>query len=61
VDEPSQGRTDHRAGVFPDDLSDSKLAITGGTGADRNAPGFMTLHSRDEIGPAFDFTFHVIG
>ena len=47
-------------GVFPDSLRDSRLAITGGTGAYQNARGYMLLHSRNAKGTAFDFTFHVI-
>ncbi len=48
-------------GPFLDSLEDSSLAITGGTGAYRNARGEMTLHARNELGTAFDFVFHVIG
>jgi hypothetical protein len=47
-------------GVFPDSLNDSKLAITGGTGAYKDAQGFMVLHSRNAGGTAFDFEFHVL-
>jgi hypothetical protein len=47
-------------GVFPDSLRDSRLAITGGTGAYQNARGYMLLHSRNAKGTAFDFEFHVI-
>ena len=43
------------------DAGDSTLAITGGTGAFRNASGTMDLHARDAQGSAFDFTFHVLG
>jgi allene oxide cyclase len=43
------------------DAGDSTLAITGGTGAFRNASGTMDLHARDAQGTAFDFTFHVLG
>ncbi|HEX5016255.1 MAG TPA: dirigent protein [Actinomycetes bacterium] len=46
-------------GVFPDSLNDSKLAITGGTGAYKDAEGFMILHSRNAAGTAFNFEFHV--
>jgi allene oxide cyclase len=46
-------------GPFPDSLADSELAITGGTGAYADAGGTMTLHSRDETGTEFDFTFHL--
>jgi allene oxide cyclase len=41
------------------DAGDSTLAITGGTGAYRDASGTMDLHARDAKGTAFDFTFHV--
>jgi Dirigent-like protein len=47
-------------GVFPDSLADSRLAITGGTGAYAKAKGFMILHSRNKAGTAFDFEFHVM-
>ena len=46
-------------GVFPDSLADSKLAITGGTGAYKDAQGFMLLHARNDTGTRFDFEFHV--
>jgi hypothetical protein len=42
------------------DAGDSTLAITGGTGAFRNASGTMDLHARDAQDTAFDFTFHVL-
>jgi allene oxide cyclase len=42
------------------DTADSTLAITGGTGAYRNARGKMDLQSRNG-GTEFDFVFHVIG
>jgi hypothetical protein len=42
------------------DTSDSVLAITGGTGAYRNARGKMELKARSG-GTEFDFVFHVIG
>ena len=48
------------AGPFLDH-GDSTLAITGGTGAFRNARGTMDLHARDAQGSSYDFTFHVIG
>ena len=48
-------------GPFYDDGSDSTLAITGGTGAYRNARGSMELHWRNPEGTEFDFVFHVIG
>jgi allene oxide cyclase len=41
------------------DADDSTLAITGGTGAYRDASGTMDLHARDAQGTAYDFTFHV--
>ena len=47
-------------GVFPDSLNDSKLAITGGTEAYKDAQGFMILHSRNAKGTAFDFEFHIL-
>jgi allene oxide cyclase len=43
------------------DTGDSTLAITGGTGAYRNASGTMDLHARDAKGSSYDFTFHVLG
>jgi hypothetical protein len=48
-------------GPFYDDLRDSQLAITGGTGIYRNARGQMTLHTRNPGGTEFDFIFRVIG
>ena len=48
-------------GPFYDDLHDSQLSITGGTGAYANARGEMTLHARDELGSEFDFVYHIIG
>jgi allene oxide cyclase len=42
------------------DTSDSVVAITGGTGAYRNARGQMVLKARNG-GTEFDFTFRVIG
>ena len=44
-------------GPFYDDLHDSQLAITGGTGAFRNVRGEMTLHARDAAGTEFDFSY----
>jgi len=41
------------------DAADSILAITGGTGAWREARGQMHLHARDAKGSAYDFTFAV--
>ncbi len=46
-------------GPFYDDLRDSQLAITGGTGEFRNARGEMTLHARDAAGTEFDFTYRI--
>ncbi len=46
-------------GPFYDDLRDSDLAITGGTGAYSSAEGTMTLHARDPKGTEFDFMFHL--
>jgi allene oxide cyclase len=40
------------------DTKDSTLAITGGTGAYKNAGGTMDLHALDG-GKAYTFTFHV--
>lgn len=48
-------------GPFYDDGRDSKLAITGGTGAYQNARGQMTLHFRNPAGTEFDFIFRTIG
>jgi allene oxide cyclase len=42
------------------DAADTMLAITGGTGAYRNARGQLELKSRNG-GTEFDFIFHVIG
>jgi hypothetical protein len=42
------------------DTADSTFAITGGTGAYRNARGQLELKSRNG-GTEFDFIFHVIG
>jgi len=39
------------------DAGDSVLAITGGTGAYRNARGTMDLHARSAT--EFEFTFHI--
>jgi hypothetical protein len=44
-------------GPFYDDLRDSQMAITGGSGAFRNARGQMTLHARDAAGTEFDFIY----
>ncbi len=41
------------------DAADSTFAITGGTGAYRNARGTMDLHARSAT--EFGFVFHVIG
>jgi hypothetical protein len=43
------------------DAGDSIVAITGGTGAYRNARGEMELKYRNPAGTEFDFVFHVIG
>jgi allene oxide cyclase len=43
------------------DAGDSVLAITGGTGAYRNARGEMELRYRNPAGTEFDFIFHLIG
>jgi hypothetical protein len=48
-------------GPFYDDLHDSWLAITGGTGKYANARGQLTLHARNDLGTEFDFIFRVIG
>lgn len=42
------------------DAADSTFAITGGTGAYRNARGQLELKARNG-GAEFDFVFHVIG
>jgi hypothetical protein len=43
------------------DTSNSVLAVTGGTGAYRNARGEMELRYRNPAGTEFDFVFHLIG
>ena len=43
------------------DAGDSKLAITGGTGAYARARGWMNLHARNAKGTEYDFGFHVQG
>ncbi|MGB2953650.1 MAG: hypothetical protein WBB74_09720 [Gaiellaceae bacterium] len=43
------------------DAGDSTVAITGGTGAYRNARGSMELKYRNPAGTEFDFVFHLIG
>src|SRR5438093_8886801 len=43
------------------DSGDSVVAITGGTGAHRNARGWMDLKYHNPAGTAFDFVFHLIG
>jgi hypothetical protein len=48
-------------GPFYDDLRDSELSITGGTGRFWGARGELTLHARDALGTEFDFTFHIGG
>ncbi|MEP6639249.1 MAG: dirigent protein [Chloroflexota bacterium] len=47
-------------GPFYDDLRDSELAITGGTGEYWNTRGQMTLHARNAGGTEFDFVFHLV-
>ena len=58
LDDVPAPRADHRRGPFYD-AADSTLAITGGTGAYRNARGTMDLRARSAT--EFDFVFHVIG
>jgi hypothetical protein len=41
------------------DAADSILAITGGTGAYRDARGQMTLHARNAEGTEYDFTYEI--
>jgi len=48
------------AGPF-NDAGDSKLAITGGTGAYATAQGWMLLHARNDKGTEYDFVFHTSG
>jgi len=48
-------------GPFYDDLRDSWLSITGGTGKYANARGQLTLHTRNALGTEFDFIFRVVG
>jgi allene oxide cyclase len=43
------------------DTGNSVLAVTGGTGAYRNARGEMELRYHNAAGTAFDFVFHLIG
>jgi allene oxide cyclase len=40
---------------------DSKLAVTGGTGAYSRARGWMGLHARNAKGTEYDFDFHIQG
>jgi hypothetical protein len=47
------------AGPF-NDVGDSVLAITGGTGAYANARGSMTLRFRDEAGAEFNFIYELV-
>ena len=42
------------------DTQDSTLAITGGTGAYKEARGHMTLHARNAQGTEYDFTYEII-
>jgi allene oxide cyclase len=46
-------------GPFYDDLRDSQLAVTGGTGDFRNVRGEMTLHARNPAGTEFDFSYRL--
>ena len=46
-------------GPYYDDLRDSQLAITGGTGDFRRTRGEMTLHSRNAAGTEYDFIYHL--
>jgi allene oxide cyclase len=41
------------------DTANTKLAITGGTGAYMNAHGWMALDYHDKKGTKFDFVFHL--
>ena len=43
------------------DAGDSKLAITGGTGAYATTRGWMLLHARNDKGTEYDFVFHAAG
>jgi allene oxide cyclase len=43
------------------DAGNSTLAVTGGTGAYRNARGSMELRYRNPAGTEFDFVFRLIG
>src|SRR5438128_12318276 len=43
------------------DAGDSVVAITGGTGAYRNARGWTDLKYHNPAGTKFDFVFHLIG
>jgi allene oxide cyclase-like protein len=43
------------------DTSNSVVAVTGGTGAYRNARGEMELRYHNAAGTKFDFVFHLIG
>jgi Allene oxide cyclase barrel like domain len=43
------------------DTGDSRVAITGGTGAYRNVRGSMDLKYHNPAGTKFDFVFHLIG
>ena len=42
------------------DAADSVLAITGGTGAYKEARGQMKLHARNAQGSEYDFTYEII-
>jgi Allene oxide cyclase len=41
------------------DASDSRLAITGGTGSYASSRGWMLLHVRNAKGTEYDFVFHL--
>lgn len=42
------------------DTKDSVLAITGGTGAYKEARGEMTLHARNDQGTEYDFEYSIV-
>jgi hypothetical protein len=41
------------------DAGDSSMAVTGGTGAYSQVRGWMSLHSRNDKGTEYDFTYFV--
>jgi allene oxide cyclase len=43
------------------DTGDTVVAVTGGTGAYRNARGSMQLRYHDPLGAEFDFVFELVG